>query len=347
MLRFFSRHRTAFTILIVIILAGVGIPRLFPSPYYLDLFVVLVVNAVLAMAFVLQLRTGLINLGLAAFWGFGGYVSALLAMRLGLSVWLSMPLSMLISALLALVCGFILIGSGSSGFTFVILSAVIGMLFTPVVGSISSIGGYSGLSKIPRPEAIELPGLPALTFDSKANMFYLALFLLFIIIFVLRAFYAAWTGRAWSAIALNSRLAESVGVNLFRYKMLSFVVGSAVVGLVGSFYAHYTTFLSPNTFGIWQNINLQIFAILGGIGYPIAGPLLGSAVMTLLTESMRSVKTLAPAVQGAVLILLILFLPNGLLGLLRWRSAAKERGIIQAYLAVGAGFTRLFRQQRS
>jgi len=344
MLQFLSRHRIALIIVVVAILACVGIPRLFPSPYYLDLFVVLIVNAVLAMAFVLMLRAGLINLGLAAFWGFGAYVSALLVMRGGLSFWLSLPLSALLTAVLAFILGYILIGSGSTGFTFVILSSVIGMLFTAVVGSIGSIGGYSGLSKIPRPDAIKLPGLPALTFDSKANLFYLAVVLFVIIVFVLRAFYSAWTGRAWTAIALNARLAESVGVNVFRFRLLSFVVGSAVVGLIGSFYAHYSTFLSPNTFGIWENINLQVFAILGGIGYPIAGPLLGSGVMTLLTESMRSVKSLAPAVQGAILILLILFLPSGLLGLLQWRRAAKEKGI-QMYTAVGGGLTRLFRKQ--
>jgi len=345
MLRFLNRHRSALIIVIVVVLVGVFIPRLYPSPYYLDLFVILIINAVLAMAFVLMLRAGLINLGLAAFWGFGGYASALLAMRMGLSVWLSMPLAALITALLALVCGYILIGSSSSGFTFVILSSVIGMLFTAVVGSIRSIGGYSGLSEIPRPEAIRFPGLGTLTFDSKAHLFYLALILLTIIIFVLRAFYSAWTGRAWTAIALNPRLAESVGVNVFRFRLLSFVVGSAVVGLIGAFYAHYTSSLSPNSFGIWQNINLQIFAILGGIGYPIAGPLLGSAVMTLLTESMRSVKTLAPVAQGAILVLLILFLPSGLLGLLRWRTVVRERGL-QAYRAAGSGLARLLRQQR-
>jgi branched-chain amino acid transport system permease protein len=344
MLRFLGRHRTVLIIFVAAILACVAVPRLFPSPYYLDLFVVLIVNAVLAMAFVLMLRAGLINLGLAAFWGFGAYASALLATKAGLSFWLSLPLSALLTAVLALILGYLLIGSGSSGFTFVILSSVIGMLFTAVIGSSDWLGGYSGLSNIPRPGAIKLPGLPALTFDSKAHLLYLAVFLFVVIVLALRAFYSAWTGRAWTALALNSRLAESVGVNVFRYRLLSFVLGSAVVGLIGSFYAHYETFLSPNSFGIWENINLQIFAILGGIGYPIAGPLLGSAVMTLLTESMRSVKTVAPAVQGAILVLLILFLPSGLLGLLQWRRAAGEKSI-QMYTAVGAGLSRLFRKQ--
>ncbi len=345
MLRFVHRHKMVLIIVIVAALVCVGIPRLFPSPYYLDLFVVLLVNAVLAMAFVLMLRAGLINLGLAAFWGFGGYVSALLVMRVGLSFWASLPLAAVITAALAFVCGYILVGSGSSGFTFVILTSVIGMLFTVVVGNIRSIGGYGGLSKIPRPDAIDLPGLPALTFTSKSHLFYLAVFLFVIVVFVLRAFYSAWTGRAWTAIALNPRLAESVGVNVFRFRLLSFVTGSALVGLIGSFYAHYTGFLSPNTFGIWENINLQIFAILGGLGYPIAGPLLGSAVMTLLTESMRSVKTIAPAAQGAILVLLILFLPTGLLGLLQMRNSARERGA-QVYAAASAGVTKLLRQRK-
>ncbi|MBN1628801.1 MAG: branched-chain amino acid ABC transporter permease [Thermoleophilia bacterium] len=345
MLKRLRQHRVSAVIGFIALVLGCLIPVFVTSPYYVDLLIIVMVNAALAMAFIMMLRAGLINLGIAAFWGFGGYVSALLAMKLHLSVWLSMPLAAVITAVLAVALGYVLIGSGSSGFTFVILSSVVGMLLTPVVGSIDSIGGYSGLSQIPRPGPLKFGALGEIDFTSKASLFYLALFLLIVIIVVLKAFYSAWTGRAWNAIALNSRLAESVGVDVFRYRLMSFVVGSALVGLIGAFYAHYGGYLSPNTFGIWQNINIQIFAILGGIGFPVAGPILGAGLMALLTESMREVKVAAPAVQGAILILLVLFLPTGLLGLLRLRGAAKEKGG-QVYYAASLGLNKLFKAQR-
>jgi branched-chain amino acid transport system permease protein len=301
------------------------LPTFFPSPFYLSLFIVVIVNAVLAMTFIMMLRTGLISLGITAFWGIGAYTSAILVMKLHLSFWLSLPASAIITGIVALGFGYILIGSGSSGLTFVILSSVLGMLFSVVVGSIDAVGGYDGIQNIPPPNPIHIPFLPPIVFDSKVQLFYLALVLLIIIVLIIKAFYAAWTGRAWIAIGLSPRLAESIGVNIFKYKMLSFVLSSAIAGLIGSFYAHYSGFLIPNNFGIWQNITLQINAILGGTGYVILGPLLGSTVMTLLPESMRFASVLAPIVTGAILILLMLFLPGGLLGLLKWRTAVIEK----------------------
>jgi branched-chain amino acid transport system permease protein len=320
--------------ILALILAAL-IPLYVKSPYFMDLFIIIIVKTILAMTFIMMLRTGLINLGLSAFWGLGAYISVVLVMKLHLSFWLSLPASALITGVIALGFGYVLIGSGSTGFTFVILSSVIGMLFTVIVGSISGLGGYYGIPDIPPPNPIMIPFFPPIEFVSKGEFFYLALFLLVVVILISKAFYSAWTGRAWTAIGLNPRLAESIGVNVFQYKMLSFVVASAICGLIGSFYAHYAGYLIPGTFGIWENINVQIYAILGGIGYPTLGPLLGSLVMTLFPELMRIANILAPIITGAVLILLMLFLPEGLLGLFQWRSVVIEK-VIKIGKAIGS-----------
>lgn len=307
---------------VVAIILAVFIPMISSSPYYIDLIIKMIVYAVLAMTFILNMHCGLVNMGLSAFWGLGAYMSAAFVMKLNLSFWVSLPLCIIITGIVAVGIGFILIGSGSTGFTFVILSSVIGMLFSVVVGNISAVGGYNGLSNIPPPNPIKIPFLPAIVFDSKVQFFYLALVLLVIIVLVLKTFYASRIGRAWNAIGLNLKLAESVGVNLFRYKMLSFVMASTICGIIGVFYAHYNGFIIPNTFGMWQNIYVQLYAILGGIDYGTMGPLLGSAVMIFVPEMLRVVNAVAPILTGVVLILLILFFPSGLLGLLQWRFAA-------------------------
>ena len=307
-----TRHKKAIGIFVLFIIVAI-LPVFITSPYYLDLLIIIMMNGILAMTFLVMLRTGLISMAIAAFWGIGAYASAMLVTKLSLSFWLSLPAATIITALFALVLGAVLIRN--AGFTFVILTTVIGMLFGVAVGNIEWLGAYNGISNVPPPNPINLPFLPPIEFVSKVEFFYLALFLAIISILIIRAFYAAWTGRAWTAIGLNLKLAESLGINTFRYKLLGFVVASAIAGLMGSFYVHYQSFVQPQTFNIFATIYLQIYAILGGIGYAITGPIIGSVIMTLLPEFLRVTKEAGQVFFGALVILLILFLPKGLLSL--------------------------------
>jgi branched-chain amino acid transport system permease protein len=321
------------TVSIIVVVICALIPLFVRSPYYLDLFIIIIVNTILGITFLLQLRTGLINLGIAAFWGIGAYTSALLVMNFGLSFWLSLPISAFVGGILAMGLGYILIGSKNTGFTFVMLSAVIGLLFTVVLGSISYVGGHNGITDIPQPNAITIPFLPAVEFDSKVPFFYLALFLFLIIVILCRALYSSWIGRAWTAVGLNPRLAESLGVDVFKYRLLGFIVASAIASLTGSFFAHYAGFISPQTFGIWQSINVQIYAILGGLGHAILGPLIGSMVMILIPEALRVTYLIAPIITGLVILLVVLFFPHGLLGLFEHRIVVERFARIRKALA--------------
>lgn len=270
-------------------------------------------NSVLAMTFLLMLRTGLISMAIVSFYGIGAYASTMLVTKLGLSFWISLPASALIAVLIALVFSLPLIKY--TGFTFVILTSVIGMMFGIAVGNIEWLGGYNGISSIPPPDPIKIVSLPALEFVSKVHFFYLALFLSVIAIVIMRAFYAAWTGRAWTAIGLNQQLAESLGINVFRFKLAGFLLASGIAGLLGSFFAHYQGFIQPESFGIFSTIYLQIYAILGGIGFPISGPIVGTAVMTFFPEVLRFTREAGNIFLGAIIILIILFLPQGLLSI--------------------------------
>lgn len=309
------------------------IPLFIKSPYYLDLIITLL-HAVLGMAFLITLRTGLINMGLAALWGVGAYTSAILVTKLHLSFWIAMPTAALMTALLALVVGCFLIGSGSTGFNFVILSSVIGMLFVVTVGSVPLLGGYNGISNIPPPSAIPIPFSQPIEFASKVEFYYFALGLFLIAVLVQKAFYSCSIGKAWSAIGLNPRLAQSVGIDLFRYRLLAFVLASGLVGLVGSFDAHYTSFVIPNTYGIFTNIYIQIYAILGGIGYPILGPLVGTAVMVFLPELLRMTREWTSIFSGFLLILLVLFLPKGILSLIDQYVLRVGSGVAEILLSI-------------
>lgn len=328
----FRNHpKTIAAVLAVLIYAL--IPFFIKSPYYLDLFIMTLINAVLGMAFLITLRTGLINMGLAAFWGVGAYTSAVLATKFNLSFWICLPASALTTALVALVIGYFIIGSGSTGFNFVILSSVIGMLFVVTFGNIRYLNGYNGITNIPFPDSIAIPFFPPIDFSSKAALFYLALFFFMLILLIQMALYSSKIGRAWSAIGLNANLAQSIGINIFRYKLLAFVVASGLAGLIGSFYAHYGSFVIPYTYAMFTNIYIQIYAILGGIGYAILGPIVGSAVMVFFPELFRITREWTTILTGGLLIMLVLFLPKGLLSLVDRRTVVMNN-VVNVYSSI-------------
>lgn len=306
----------------VLLLIYVLIPVFVHSPYLLHLVIMVGIFSVMAMSFSLQFRTGLINLAIAGFWGVGAYTSAVLTMRLSLPVWWALPVSTIITALVAWLFGLFLISKG--GMSFVMLSLAFAFIVTQVFGSFNVFGGRMGLYNIPPPETIHLPFNVAIVFNSKIPYYYLSVVLVVFIILVLLAFNASWAGRAWKAIGLGPRLAESLGVNVFRYRLMGFIIGAAIVGLMGSFYAHYYLALTPDTFGPFQAIYAQVYAILGGINFVIMGPIVGSLILTIVPEVLRISREMEPIYAGIIVILLVMFLPDGVLGLFSaWRHGFK------------------------
>ncbi len=301
------------------------IPIWLQSPYYLGLMITIIMNTIMAIGFLVMLRTGLIHMGLIAFVGLGAYASGIMTTRWGFSFWVSLPLSAAICCAIGAGLGCILIGRGRGGLNFVILSTVIGMIFPVVMGSVSYVGGQNGITHIPAPGMIDLPGLPPIEFGSARSYYYLAVMILIVVVLIARAFYSSWAGRAWMAIGMDPRLASSVGIDVYRYRLLSVAVAGAFAGLVGAFTAHYSGAVLPNTFGMWQNIYVQAYAVLGGIGSPILGPLAGAGIMTLVPQLLQFSNLIAPLFMGVVLILLILFFPGGIMGILELRDPLVEK----------------------
>ena len=311
-----NRKSIGIIVLVVILLL---VPAVVHSPYYIHLLIMVGINAALAMTFIFLLRVGLINLSIAAFWGIGAYASAMLTMRLNLPFWLALPAATIITGIVALIVGLLL--CRNSGFGFIIPTLAFASVVVLVFGTFDVFGGYVGIVNIPHPEPIVIPLLPLIEFTSKTPYYYLMLFLVAVVVTAFSAFYSASTGRAWRAIGLSSSLAESLGINLFRYRLTAFIIASAVCGLMGSFYAHYYSALVPITFTPFpKTIYCHIFAILGGIAFPFAGPAVGAFILTLTPEFLRIVGEIEPILTGLLVIVLVLFAPGGILGLLSSRQ---------------------------
>ena len=335
-----QRRRLLGFVLLAVFLALV--PVWVHSPYYIDLMIVMMINAVLAMTFVMLLRTGLISLAVAAFWGIGAYASAMLSLHAHLSFWACLPLATLITAVCALLVGYVIIRN--AGFTFIIMTTVIAMLFVVAVGNIHWLGGYNGISNIPAPDSIHFGSLGSIVFDSKVDFFYLGLILFIIVMLVINAFYASSTGRAWNAIGLNPRHAQSMGINVFRYRLVSFVLGCAIAGLMGSFYAHYQTFIIPTAFNLFpKTIYIQVFAVLGGVGFATLGPIIGAGLLSLFNEVFSRFADKSIIIVGGLVLVVVVFLPRGLLSLgevpgrIRgWRAGIGTRRRVDAEVSEAA-----------
>lgn len=305
-------------------MAAAALPVVLRNPYYLNLVIIAGMNAALAMTFVLTLRTGLVNMAIAAFLEIGATATAVLMVKAGWPFWVSLPVGAVAAALVGLIVGLPLLKN--SGFTFVMLTAVFAMLVPQVFASLRSIGGFSGLQGIPTPPPVHLGGLE-LDLGSKSGMYYVMLALVLFSVVGLQALYAGRAGRAWLSIGLNPRLAGSVGVNVFRNRLLAFVVACGIAGMIGGLYGVYLGAVVPTQFTVFKTISIHIAAIVGGIPFPLLGPVVGAAFMTALPELLRWAPSAMPIVLGVLYILAILLLPDGLLSLV-WPQQG-ERALVR------------------
>jgi branched-chain amino acid transport system permease protein len=294
------------------------LPLFVRNPYILHLIIMAFVYSVLALGFSMMWKNRLIMAGQAGFWAVGAYTSALLALKLNAPFWLALPASGVASGLFALFIFSLALRGGP--LLFFGMSLVSGFIVMEVLGAVSFFGGWEGLMGIPNPR------MGSFVFFSKASLYYIILFILLLNVAVFTALYNSRIGRAWTAIGSSPRLAEVQGVNVYRYRLASAVIGCFFVGIAGSFYAHYQNLLMPNTFSFQTSINVQMYALIGGLNYYIAGPILGAFVMVFLPEVLRSGQEYQPILFGVLLILIIVFLPGGLLSIRRrstWLSRVK------------------------
>jgi branched-chain amino acid transport system permease protein len=273
---------------------------------------------------------GLLSLGHLAFWGLGGYCSALLALKLGWSFWGGLLGGGLLAALSAWLLGLLILKV--RGHRFVIITIAFQLLVQLVAYNwISLTDGQNGLSGVPSPEIV-IPGIGTIDFFSKTNFYFLILFFCVITVYVCWRLVNSRVGRALVAIRENENLAESVGISAFRYSMIAFVVGAFFAGLSGSLYAHYIRYISPDMFEFIHVVELLAMVLLGGRA-TILGPIVGAVIFSSLPEVLRTVpnpfwgaswvpghlvksKMLPAEIQlmvfGLILLLGVLYMPEGI-----------------------------------
>ncbi len=289
-------------------------PLVVERAYVIHLFIMTGIYSIIVLGVLLQFKVGLMNLGAAAFWGIGAYSSALLTRDFGLSFWLSLPLAAMVGAACALCLGSFFIRAGR--ISFLLLTMVLNGVFVEIMGHWELVGGWEGIPRLPKPSIYVPVGGSVMEFGTKAPYYYLLLFLLLSTVAALYALYRCRIGRTWGAIGLNRPLAATVGVNVFRYKLLAFIIAGATAGMGGCFYAHYQGFLVPNMFDMHESFYFVLYSVVGGLSYPVAGAIIGSFIGVAVPELLRVGEMYEAIFFGLILILVIIFARGGVAGLL-------------------------------
>jgi branched-chain amino acid transport system permease protein len=269
---------------------------------------------------------GELSFGHAAFFGIGAYTSALLALHLGVPFWGGL----VAAAVVAGVAGFA-IGSltlGIKGPQFAIVTLGFGAILHLIANNwISLTRGPMGLTKIPPPPAVTLPFAGTMAFDRELPYYYLVVGLVLVAVYAIHSLVESRTGRAFVAIRENDALAASIGVDVFRYKLLGFVLATALAGVGGSVYAHYLRFIAPDVFALYYVAAMVIMVIVGGKG-TLVGPIVGALMFVWLLEVLRVAGALRLVLFGALLTVCIVFVPGGLVSLWRaWVVRAPAAGL--------------------
>jgi branched-chain amino acid transport system permease protein len=263
--------------------------------------------------------TGQFNLAHAGFMAVGAYTVGILTVDHQVPFWVAFALSGFVAAGIGFFVG--IVSLRLKGHFFSIFTLCVGYIMYLVIEKWESLThGTVGIIGIPAPEPIF-----GIDFESPRNQYYLVLVFLVISVWVMRRIVNSLLGRTFMAIRNGDELAEALGINLMRNKLLAFVLSVFYAGMAGGLYAGYVRFLGPGLAGVEHTFDMTMYMLVGGLG-TIFGPLLGSVSMPWLTQYLQFLQDYRFVVFGPVLIALVIFLPNGIVGsYLGWRARAASR----------------------
>ena len=284
------------------------VPLFIKQNYVIHVLIASGLAVILASSLRFVFLSGQLSLGHGGLVSLGAYFSTLTVMNLGFSFWLALPLAGIFVLAISFLAGYLF--TRLKGFYF----AMVTMFLTMVVQLVAEqwrglTGGPAGLTNIPRPSAVGL-----LNFSSKTDYYYLMLAIVVVSLLIMYSLERSRLGLTLASVRESEALAKSVGVNTRFYKVLAFAIGGFFAGVVGSFYAHYYTALSPMSFTFMLSINVLIYMVVGG-RLRFVGPILGAFVLTVVPEVGRSLKEYQPFIVAAVLLVIIVFVPHGLVSL--------------------------------
>lgn len=286
---------------------GLAIPFLVHSQYALTLINVAGVNMLLAIGLLFLFGfCGQLAFCQAAFFGIGAYTSAILSIRAAVDVWLSMAVATMAAGVIAVAIGAAILRLRSHYFALATLG------FSQIVSQIllnwkPVTGGTDGIVNIPK------PAIGPFVFESTAAFYYLIFAMVALGVLLAYRLRHSKYGRFFIAVRSDALAAEVSGLDVFRIKLLAFVISAVYAGLGGAIYAHMFSFISPDAFDFVVSINVFAMVLIGGTA-KIWGVLLGSILVTCLPEVLRFTREYYMLIYGVGIAIVVMFLPGGISG---------------------------------
>lgn len=274
------------------------------------------------------------SLGHAAFFGIGAYTVAIL-MKAGFSFWLGLPAAALICFAVGLILGFPALRVQAIYLAFATLG------FNTAIWLVMRneewlTGGTFGINNIAR------PSLFGVSLEGNLAYYYFVLTVTLVVAGLMWGLLRSPWGKAFTALRDNPIRAESLGIDIRNYTLLSFAIGAAYAGVAGALFASLVQFIEPAPFAVGASIMMYLMVVVGGAGY-FLGPIVGAAIGVVLPEWLRDVPGVANwylPMFGAAVVLLMVWLPDGLLSIpdrLRDKKKARDASVLRAQAAIKLG----------
>lgn len=299
------------------------LPQVVRSDFILTMFVFTFILGMLAVSFnVIFGFTGQLSMFHAAAFGLSAYITHIAMVTMSVSFWTGMLLAAGFILVLSTLIGAICFRYKLKEFYFAVVTLAFSEMARLVVLNWNSVtNGSLGIALMEKP-TLWMPGGASVPVAGTQMWYYLTLFGLATTVAVCSRIVNSWIGRCFNAIRLNDELAGTLGINVFRYKLLSFAVGNVIAAAAGALYAFYIGYIEPEYLSITQSLAIVSMVLLGG-RESIVGPVIGAFILTALPHVINFNAEVRILVYGLILIFTILLMPRGILGtFLRRRNGA-------------------------
>jgi len=279
-------------------------PFFITSPYFLEILIFIGIYSLITLGLNLLMGfAGQISLGHAAFYAIGAYSSAILTTRYNMHFGISIPIALCMAAGIAYIVG--VPSLRLKGHYLAMATLAFGeIIHICLNAAVDLTGGPSGIAGIPQMQVGQF------VFDTEIKYYYLV-WAIFIVLFIMtQNIIHSRVGRALQSIHGSETAASAMGVNVANYKVQVFMLSAVFAALSGVLYAHYITFISPQTSDLMFSIRLVTMVVVGGMGH-IWGGLLGAGILTVLPEFLSIFEDYDMLIYGCILLVMVMFLPGG------------------------------------
>ncbi|MDD1668841.1 MAG: branched-chain amino acid ABC transporter permease [Methanomicrobiales archaeon] len=307
---------------LILLLGALAAPFLIGNLYTLNILILMFIFIIFASSWNLLAISGQGSLGHAAFFGIGAYVSTLVAVSAGISPFLTLPVGGAVAAFIGILIGLTCVrlkewflAMVTFGFAIIVQTLVVSVL-APVTG------GWDGIASPPL--------IPADVPYSHLLEYYAILFITLGTLVFIRAILSSKIGLAFAAIRENETEARASGVDPVKFRLLGFAVSAFLAGIAGALEIHHFAYVTPEIYGVDLSFWPIIYSIFGGLG-TLGGPVIGTIVLSVVWDGLKGFGLSYERfiIIGFLLVLVVIFLPRGLISLpgeiRRWRENRRKR----------------------